>query len=392
MQRSENRILTTHVGCLQRPVDLIETLQSEQGPDQANAILKSSVADVVRNQAETGIDIVNDGEYGKSIWHLYIFQRLTGFDRWEWEQPYFRGRDRARFPDFYEYADNTLRDAPGGPTGELFFGHDELWTGSLLQQPVCVGPINYNPEWVNRDLTNLRSALGNLNVTEAFYPTVAPASVEVDIRNEYYKTDEDLLWSLAEALRKEYQAVVEAGFTLQIDDAWMPATWDREPDIDWPTYRSFCMSRIEALNYALRDIPEEKVRYHICWGSWHGPHAEDIPLPDIVDLLLNINAQTYVIEAANARHAHEYRVWERVELPEGKILAPGVVTHSTNLVEHPELVAERIVRFAERVGKENVIAGTDCGMGARIHPELGWGKLQALVEGADLASRYLWDR
>lgn len=392
MHRSDERILTTHVGCLQRPVDLIEALKNEHEGNQANTILKSSVADVVRKQADTGIDIINDGEYGKAIWHLYIFQRLTGFERWQWDAPYFRGRDRARFQGFYEYADSTIRDALGGPTGELFFGHDELWTGSMLKQPVCVGPINYQLEWVSRDLANLRSALRDVNVTDAFYPTVAPASIEVDVRNEYYKTDEELLWALAEVMKQEYQAVVEAGFTLQVDDAWLPATWDREPNIDWSTYRDFCMSRIEALNYALSDIPEEKVRYHVCWGSWHGPHAEDIPMGDIIELLLNIKAQTYVFEAANARHAHEYRVWERVKLPQGKTIAPGVVSHSTNVVEHPELVAERIVRFAERVGRENVVAGTDCGMGARIHPELGWAKLQSLVEGADLASRHLWSR
>ena len=388
MLRSSERILTTHVGCLQRPLELVEAMR--QGGTAPDAALRGAVADVVRKQAEVGIDVPNDGEFGKSIWHWYIFDRLNGFERRPWQEAYFVGRDRDRYRAFYEWADSTWRDAPGGPTGELFYGHDEFWVGSLQTQPVCTSPVTYRPEAVQRDIANLQAALQEVQVAEAFYPSVAPASIEVGVGNEHYASGRDLLDALVRAMREEYLAIVDAGFVLQVDDAWIPALWDHEADIEWETYRAFCIERIDALNQALEGIPEDRIRYHICWGSWHGPHSADIPLPDIADLMLRVKAGAYVFEAANVRHAHEYHLWERVKLPDGKIIIPGVVTHSTNLIEHPELVAERIGQFAERVGRENVIAGTDCGMGARIHPELGWGKLEALVQGAELASRALW--
>jgi 5-methyltetrahydropteroyltriglutamate--homocysteine methyltransferase len=256
--------------------------------------------------------------------------------------------------------------------------------------PVCVGPISYKPGPVERDIANLKAALDGVDVADAFMPAVAPASAEVDMGNEHYATQEELLWALADALRDEYRSIVDAGFQLQVDDAWIPALWDHDPSLDLETYLAYCRTRVEALNHALDGLPEERVRYHLCWGSWHGPHATDIPLAEIVDLMLSVNAGTYLVEAANVRHEHEYHLWETAQLPEGKKLAPGVVTHSTNLIEHPELVAERIVRFAERVGRENVIASTDCGMGSRIHPELAWAKLAVLAEGARLATERLW--
>lgn len=383
MQRSADRILTTHAGCLERPHELKEALAGGDW-EAAAGPLRTAVADVVRKQVDAGIDIVNDGEFGKSIWQWYVTERLTGFERRQHETALLYGRDRDRFKDFYEFADRNV--------GRTLFFQDEAdpWFGALATQPVCVGPVTYRPEAVQRDIENLEAALDDVGVTEAFLPVAAPASIEVAMKNEYYPSDDDFLWALADAMKEEYRAITDAGFILQVDDAWIPALWDRMVDLDLETYRKYCQGRIEALNHALAGIPEDRIRYHLCWGSWHGPHVTDIPLAEIVDLMFEVKAQAYVFEAANVRHAHEYHLWETVELPEGKIIAPGMVTHSTHVIEHPELVAERIERFAELVGKENVIAGTDCGMGARIHPELGWAKLQSLAEGAQLATRRLW--
>ena len=372
------RILTTHVGALQRPPEAEAALMGEVPEEE----LRTAVADVVRRQVEAGIDIVDDGEFGKSIWQWYVTERLGGIEREEHQRPPLRGRDQDLFADFYAYAQQT--------PDVLFHGSDRAFWASIATRPVCVGPITYTSGPVERDIANLKAALDGLDVVDAFMPAVAPASAEVDMGNEHYATQEELLWALADALREEYRAIVDAGFQLQVDDAWIPALWDHEPELDLETYRTYCRSRVEALNHALDGIPEERVRYHLCWGSWHGPHATDIPLAEIVDLMLEVNAGVYSVEAANVRHEHEYHLWEDVELPEGKKLAPGVVTHSTNLIEHPELVAERIVRFAERVGRENVIASTDCGMGSRIHPQLGWAKLEELSEGARLATQRLW--
>jgi 5-methyltetrahydropteroyltriglutamate--homocysteine methyltransferase len=374
-----DRILTTHVGALQRPPAAEAALLGE-APERE---LTAAVAEVVQRQVEVGIDVVNDGEFGKSIWQWYVTERLGGIERREREglAP-LRGRDHLEFPDFYAYALET--------PDVLFHGSDRAFWQAIATVPVCVGPISYKPGPVERDIANLKAALDGVEVAGAFMPAVAPASAEVDMGNEHYATQEELLWALAEALREEYRAIIDAGFQLQVDDAWIPALWDHDPSLDLETYRAYCHTRVEALNHALEGLPEERVRYHLCWGSWHGPHATDIPLAEIVDLILAVNAGTYLVESANVRHEHEYHLWETVRLAEGKKLAPGVVTHSTNLIEHPELVAERIVRFAERVGPENVIASTDCGMGSRIHPELGWAKLAALAEGARLATERLW--
>lgn len=384
MIRSTDRILTTHAGCLQRPPAVTKALLDAQGnPAAAGEPLKSAVADVVRAQVAAGVDIVNDGEFGKSVWQWYVTERLTGLERRPFQGSLFKGRDRERFGEFYEYADNT--------PGVLFYGEDAAFSSALSTQPVCVGPISYLPAAVERDIANLKAALEGIgNVAEVFMPVAAPVSIEVAMGNEHYATDEEFRWAIAEAIKEEYRAIVAAGFMLQVDDAWIPALWDREPDLDLATYRKFCAGCIEVLNHALAGLPEDRIRYHLCWGSWHGPHATDVPLAEIVDLMLQVKAGTYVFEAANPQHEHEYRLWETVKLPEGKVIAPGIVTHSTNVVEHPELVAERIIRFAERVGRENVIAGTDCGMGARIHPELGWAKLKALAAGARIATSRLW--
>jgi 5-methyltetrahydropteroyltriglutamate--homocysteine methyltransferase len=374
-RQSEGRILTTHVGVLEIPADVEAALAQDAAPP----VLTEAVAAVVRRQVETGLDIVNDGEFGKSFWTLYAADRLDGVEwREETDIALLRGRDFAAFPEFYAWAMRT--------PGVLVWNQPPV----TMKKPVCVGPLSYRPGAIQRDIANLKAALEQVDVVDAFLPTVAPASIEAHFGNEHYDSQEDLLYALADALHEEYSAIVEAGFQLQVDDAWIPLLWSLNSEIEPDEYRRVVATRIDALNHALVGLPPERVRYHVCWGSWHGPHAYDVPLADIVDLVLRVNAGTYLLEAANPRHEHEVRVWETTKLPEGKKLAPGVVAHSTNVIEHPELVAERIVRYAERVGADNVIASTDCGMGLRIHPELAWAKLAALVEGARLASERLY--
>lgn len=387
MRRSTGQILTTHAGSLPRPAVLEDA--EEQGVESCalGELLRQSVADIVRRQAVAGVAVVNDGELGKSGWTSYLTERLGGFEPRPIEPGQTMlaaGQDRAVFRDFYDEATRQ---------GQLWYRPDSrLRTPAPPTRWVCTGPVTYvGQAAVQRDIANLKAALAGVQVVEAFMPVAAPASVEPGRANEHYPTEEAYVYALAEALREEYEAIVAAGFLLQIDDAWITALWDRMlPDVDVDQYGQYCQPRIEALNHALRNIPEDRVRYHICWGSWHGPHSTDIPLADVVPLMLQVKAGAYVIEAANVRHEHEYHLWETVKLPEGKVLIPGVVSHATNVLEHPELVAERITRFAERVGRENVLAGTDCGLGGRVHPQLVWAKLEALAEGARLASSRLW--
>jgi 5-methyltetrahydropteroyltriglutamate--homocysteine methyltransferase len=389
MRRSTDRILTTHVGSLQRPPELSRALTAHgQWAPEVLEQLRGAVADVVRRQADTGIDIVNDGEFGKTMWSRYALDRLDGIEARERApggEPVFKGRDREEFPGFYAWADAN---------GTLFgYMEDSYFFGQLGTQSVITGPVSYRPEAVQRDIANLKAALAEMppgeQDREAFLPVVAPASLLVGLTDEHYGSPDDLLRALAGALREEYLAIIDAGFLLQVDDAWVPAAWDRNPDFDLDAYRRYAAASIEALNHALDGLPADRIRYHLCWGSWHGPHANDVPLAHIADIMLRVNAGAYLVEAANSRHEHEYHLWEDLRLPEGKILIPGVVTHATNAVEHPELVAERITRYTDRLGAENVIAGADCGFGSRIHPELGWAKLAALVEGAALASSRL---
>ena len=388
MRRSTDRILTTHVGALERPPELARTL-AEQGQFAPAALdqLSAGVADVVKRQLAVGLDVIDDGEFGKTMWSQYVRDRLDGLDsrpRTLGTDQVARGRDRERFPGFYAWADAT----------KTLFGYmeDPYWLSFTATRPVVTGPLRYRPEAINRDIANLTAALAGHPGQEAFLPVVAPASIEVGMADEYYGSHDDLMRGLAAALHDEYKAVVDAGFILQVDDAWVPATWDRSPEYDLDSYRRYVAQSIEVLNHALDGLPADRVRYHLCWGSWHGPHATDVPLAHIADLMLRVNAGAYLVEAANSRHEHEYHLWEDVKLPDGKILVPGVVTHATNTIEHPELVAERITRYTDRLGRENVIAGADCGFGARIHPELGWAKLAALVEGAALASARAWKK
>jgi 5-methyltetrahydropteroyltriglutamate--homocysteine methyltransferase len=386
MQRSSERILTTHVGSLIRPPELQDFLRAQQRGEGYDAdaharCLSASVAAIVRDQARAGLDIVSDGEFGKSIsWSQYVLERLTGFERRPiaGPDPFARGADRARFPDFY--AELDARDGRATTTDS-----------------VCVGPIAYCGEAeLQRDIDNFKKALAAVSVSEGFLPVAAPASVIPDRKNEYYASDEDLLAAIATAMRTEYRAIVDAGLLLQLDDARTAVTYDRMvPPSTLADYRRWVAMHVEVLNFAIAGIPPEKIRYHVCWGSWPGPHVTDVALKDIVDLILKVNAGAYLIEGANARHEHEWRVWEHVRLPEGRILVPGVISHATNVVEHPELVAERIVRLARILGRENIIAGTDCGFAQgpfhrRVHPSIMWAKLDSLVEGARLASTELW--
>lgn len=385
MQRSTDRILTTHVGSLPRPASLDDALERRADDERAYAsALEDAVAEVVRKQADVGIDVVNDGEFGKSSWTGYLSERLGGFEA----RPVppggqvLRGKDFTDFAEFY--ADATRSHA-------LWYMPDGRFRNPRAPvQWVCTSPIRYTGQAaLQRDIDNLRSALKGTQVTEGFLPVAAPASVEPGRRNEHYASEEDFVYALAEALKVEYDTIVGSGLLLQVDDAFIPYNYDRflGDGKSLSEYLKHCELRIEALNHALRDIPEDRVRYHICWGSWHGPHSTDVPLKEILSLVLRVKARAYLFEAANARHEHEYHLWDSVPLPKGKILVPGVVSHATNVLEHPELVAERIGRFVERVGKENVMAGTDCGLGGRVHPQLVWAKLKVLAEGAALASR-----
>jgi 5-methyltetrahydropteroyltriglutamate--homocysteine methyltransferase len=380
MRRSTNKILTTHVGALPGPV---ETWQGSA----AEPALRSAVRDVVAAQLAAGMDVVNEGELTKGgNWVTFINSRLSGFVGVPAEGTAALLRSSADWKEFDDFYSKALA---GGTLFEQTASVPTQTSG--IRDWVCREPIRYTGEQaLAREIELLKATLGAHAVSDAFLTSTAPASIEVGRRNEYYKTDEELLYALAEALRVEYEAIAKAGLLVQIDDAWLPALWDRIGiAMGLPKYRRYCMQRVEALNHALRNVPEDQVRYHLCWGSWHGPHKHDIPLADLVDVMLAVKAQAYLFEAANARHEHEHTLWERVKLPDGKILGPGVVTHATPIVEHPELVSQRIQRFARLVGRENVIASTDCGLGLRCHPQIAWAKLQALSEGAALASRAL---
>jgi 5-methyltetrahydropteroyltriglutamate--homocysteine methyltransferase len=391
MKRSTNRILTTHTGSLIRPPQLLDLVRAKREgesvePQIFDATLQHAVGDVVARQVKAGIDVPNDGEFGKSTsWSLYALKRLSGFELREVKgvNPFARGGDRMRFQEFYAELEGR--------------GDGKDWSNVTRQDAVCVGPITYNGLFeLQRDIDNLKTATKTAGVDEAFLPVAAPSSAIPDRRNEYYKTDEDLVVALAEALRTEYRAIVDAGFLLQVDDARAAVTYDRMvPPGTFEEYYSWLARHVDVLNHALEGIPQDRVRYHVCWGSWPGPHTTDVPLGKIVDLILKVNAGAYLIEAANPRHEHEWKVWQKVKLPPDKILVPGVVSHGTNVVEHPELVAERLLRFASCVGRENLIAGTDCGfaqeeLNRRVHPSVMWAKLEAMTEGARIASQQLW--
>jgi 5-methyltetrahydropteroyltriglutamate--homocysteine methyltransferase len=397
--KSTDRILTTHVGSLVRPPELVAFLKQQQNHERYDSgayeeCLRRSVAEVVKGQAEAGIDIVSDGEFGKSIsWSRYVLERLAGFEERQDNtktggvRPAIAGKDRRDFTEFYdEY------EAAQGFAG---MGKDAAQLGTW----VITGPIGYvGQPALQRDIANLKAAMKQAGVKQGFLPVVAPASVVPARKDEHYRNEEEALFAIADALREEYKMIVDAGLTVQVDDAYLASFYDvMVPPRSLADFRKWAAVRVEAVNHALKGIPEEQSRYHLCWGSWNGPHTNDVAIKDIIDLVLKIRVGGYSLEMANPRHEHEWRVWEKVKMPKGRALLPGLVSHSTNVVEHPELVAERIVRLAKLVGRENLIASTDCGFAQgpftrRVHPSIMWAKLRAVAEGARLATRELWRR
>lgn len=404
-----DRILTTHVGSLPRPRELVELNHQRVVGDNVDEaafeqLLAGAVADVVRRQRDAGVDLVNDGELGHTMafeydygaWRSYVVRRLGGVELLEleaWGRPvsthrvadgpgdFVLGTMRER-RDWTRFNEAYADPHSGCAIPEQLLSH---WS------PIVRGPVTYTgQEALARDIANLKAALDAAGIEEGWMNAVAPASC-ARIVNEHYATDEELLYAVADAMREEYAAIVDAGLILQLDDPAIAESWDQatsEPSLE--AYKRYTNIRIDALNHAIRGLPADRIRFHLCWGSWHGPHITDLPMADLVDVMLAVNAGAYSFEAANARHEHEWRLWEDVKLPEGKVLMPGVVGHATNVIEHPELVADRIARYAKVVGRENVVASTDCGLGGRVHPQIAWAKLEALAQGAELASKRLW--
>jgi 5-methyltetrahydropteroyltriglutamate--homocysteine methyltransferase len=384
MKRSNDRILTTHVGSLPRPPDLLDVVQAkEKGrsfDQQADAArLREAVAEIVRKQVDLGIDIVDDGEFGKPSFVSYVNDRLGGFEpdmEVARQSPWAGSREDRAFPEFYA------------------LGHVAARQGHM----VCTSPVTYRGRaHLQRDIDNLKAAVAGAKPGEAFMPAISPASAADWQRNAYYKTDEEYLFAVAEALREEYEAIVEAGFLLQVDDPHLVTYWIKQPNLTMEENRKWAEGCVAALNHALRNIPPEKIRHHTCYGINMGPRVHDLELKHIIDVVLKIRAGAYSFEAANPRHEHEWKLWESVKLPPGTSLIPGVISHSTVLVEHPELVAQRIDRYAKVVGRENVIAGADCGFATfagskEVHPSIVWAKFESLVEGARIASRELWGK
>jgi 5-methyltetrahydropteroyltriglutamate--homocysteine methyltransferase len=397
MKRSTERILTTHVGSLARPDALVAVLRSKDrgqpyDRESYERLVQQAVVDVVRKQSEAGIDIVTDGEQGKASFFGYVVERFNGFVRkppapGQEGNPRSTSREYRAFPDYYEWSERIAEWA-GGRGGDRRYGID-----------VCTGPVSYKGQAaVQADIQNLKTALKGLPHEDVFMPAIAPSYIFATLANEFYRTEEEYEQALADALREEYRAIVDAGFVLQVDDPRLVTYYMMNPDRSVADCRAWAARRVEAINYSLRGIPPERVRFHTCYSIDVGPRVHDMELKDIVDVLLRIEAGAYSFEAANPRHEHEYHVFEECRPPDGKILVPGVISHTTNLVEHPDLIAERIVRFARIVGRDNVIAGADCGFAASgvrfndTHPSVAWLKFGALAEGARRATRQLWGR
>ncbi|HLF80071.1 MAG TPA: cobalamin-independent methionine synthase II family protein [Dehalococcoidia bacterium] len=389
MKRSTDRILTTHAGRLAGGRELAQMARNT--PDFKDWV-RNEMKAAVDKQIAIGLDSISDGEFGKYGGFDYYSKRMSGLA----QRPVQPGEpaimsqntnERKAFAEFY--ADMARGQTVGANAEDM-----RRWQTVQPQRMICNAPISYTGQAeVKSDIDQFATALQGTTPGETFLCVLAPGWIEHSLYNEFYKSDEEFLFAVAEAMSHEYKAIVDAGHVLQLDDPGLPDTYDMivpAPSIE--EYRKFAEIRVDAMNHALRGIPADRVRYHICWGSWHGPHAFDLELKYVVDLMLKVNAEAYSVEAANPRHEHEWRVWKDTKLPDGKILIPGVVSHASNVVEHPELVADRIVQYANLVGRENVIAGTDCGMGGRVHMQVGWAKLQALTEGAALASKELWGR
>jgi len=402
MRASLTHIVSSHAGSLPRPDRLIAANRAHEAGEPIDErafeqTLRASVAEVVQRQHDLGIDVPGDGEFGKPMsqrvnygsWWRYSWRRLGGLN--------------PDGPGLYDMA--PRRSHPGEVVLTSFGDRRDrtqfaaayadpesgITTGPRPPAPICIAPITYTGHAaINNDIANFKEAMQAIGVEEGFMSSVAPGSAS-RIGNAYYRTEEELIYACADAMREEYKAIIEAGLVLQLDDPAIAENWDMinpEPTVE--EYKKFTMVRVEALNHAIRDLPKDRIRFHLCWGSWHGPHMTDIPMRDIVKVMLAVNAHAYSFEAGNVRHEHEWKIWQEVKLPDDKLILPGVVSHATNVVEHPELVAERIIRFANLVGRERVIASTDCGLGGRVHPQIAWAKLEALAQGAALASRELW--
>lgn len=387
MKRSTDRILTTHVGSLARPDHQLALLFArERGEDydatEFMASTRQAVDDIVAGQVEAGIDIVCDGEQGKSSFLTYIAERLEGFSAREQqgEDLWVDSRETIAFPEFYD-------------------AHRKAREG-LVAQPVklvCTGPVRYcGHEILQREIETVKAAAANRNVEEVFMTAVSPSDVEGQQSNEFYDSAEDYLYAIADAMHEEYRAIVDSGLILQIDDPRLLTYYISQPTLSVQDCRTWAEVRVEALNHALKGLPSDRIRFHTCYGINIGPRVHEMNLSDIVDIMLKVNAGAYLFEAGNPRHEHEWKVWENVSLPEGKIIVPGVISHSTPLVEHPELVAQRLIRFANIVGRENVMGGSDCGFASfaateqEIHPRIVWAKFANLAEGARIASAELW--
>ena len=401
MRRGTDHILTSHAGSLPRPDALIEANRrhdaGEIGDGEFQRVLSAAVEDVVRRQHELGIDVPGDGEFGKSMgqrvnygsWWRYSWQRLAGIEAGA-QTLYEMAPQRSRPGEIVltSFGDRRDRSQFAAAYNDPESG---ITTGPRPPAPVCVAPLAYaGQDMIKTDIAHFKTAMQAAGVAEGFMTAVAPGSCS-RIGNRYYKTEEEFLYACAEAMREEYQAIVDAGVILQLDDPALAENWDMvNPEPDVADYRRFTARLIEALNHAIRGLPPERIRLHLCWGSWHGPHVTDIPMRDIIEIVLGAKVGAISFEAGNVRHEHEWKVWQEIKLPDDKLILPGVVSHATNVVEHPELVADRILRFAHLVGRERVIASTDCGLGGRVHPDIAWAKLEALVAGAALATRQRW--
>ncbi len=383
MKRSTDRILTTHVGSLPRPPELIKALVERRttGPE-FESLLARAVTDVVKQQSEAGIDIPSDGEMSKLGFSNYVDDRMSGFEARTGEHfRVFSGRDRKAFAEFYQVLDK------------------EATVGRTFHAMVCTSPIKFHgADIVKRDLDNFKLALKGQPIAEAFVPAIAPGTVALQRRNAFYKTEEEFLFAIADGLAPEYKAIVDAGYILQIDDPRLVTEYDTtDPEPAIADYQKVASRRIDAINHAIKGLPADRIRFHVCWGSWHGPHSTDIALKHLLPLIFKLKVGGFSVEAANPQHAHEWEVFESTKLPDGMVLIPGVVAHTTNHVEHPEYIAQRLVQYAKLVGRENVIAGVDCGFAqgadvTRVHPSIIWAKFRNLAAGARLASKQLWGR
>jgi 5-methyltetrahydropteroyltriglutamate--homocysteine methyltransferase len=392
MKRNSDRILTTHVGSLPRPDELRQMLvaRDEGEPydhDAFEPAVRAAAIDIVKQQRGAGLDIINDGEQSKRSWSTYARERIGGHQPRPRPADYkphaIFGRDAVDFPEYFELqGPGRGQNTRGGITS----------SGAIPRFDTCVEPLTYiGQQFLQRDIDNLKAAIETMPAEEAFMSAVSPGTIEHWLHNEYYKTSEEYLYGIAEAMRVEYEAIAEAGFVVQIDDPDIADAWQIHPEMDAAQYRKHAQVRIEALNHALRNVPRELVRLHVCWGSYHGPHKYDIEMHEIIDIVLMTRAQGFAVEAANPRHAMDHRAWQEAKLPDDIVMIPGVVGHDSDFIETPELVADRIETYARIFGRENVIAGTDCGLGPRVgHPKIAWAKFESLAEGAKLATARFW--